>query len=231
MHFELRERGLSVQYYRLLLSLASGAVGVQSKFPRQCCRTGRRCPNAALHCWLLLGAVAQAVFEGAIAIVTKKMDFGLNSYVNISKFWHFIVFVYDGALCWNSFELLSINCKIKMYLFLYLFLCCCSCSYIWISTRGLYLLCLQFPFPSCCREGKGRVSKHHVLWNVSVRALNWRMLFLNHSRSSACGILQLWRNRSLQKESKTGNKKQVLDAAGAECVQRCVTRLDFYPSC
>lgn len=46
-----------------------------------------------------LDAVAQAVFEGAMAIVIKKIDFCLNSYVDTSKLWHFIVFMYDGALC------------------------------------------------------------------------------------------------------------------------------------
>lgn len=58
-----------MQYYRLLLSSASGAVGVQSEFPHQCCRTGRtQHPMPDFY----LGAVAQAVFEGAIAIVIKK---------------------------------------------------------------------------------------------------------------------------------------------------------------
>lgn len=44
-------------------------------------------------------------------------------------------------------------------------------------------------------------------------------------------LLQLWRNHSLQKESKTVRKKQVVDAAEVECVQRCVTWLDLYPNC
>lgn len=46
-----------------------------------------------------LGAVAQAVFEGAMAIVTKKMDFGLNSDVNISKLRYCILFMCDGTSC------------------------------------------------------------------------------------------------------------------------------------
>lgn len=160
------------------------------------------------------------------------MDIGLNSYINVSEFWHFIVFVYDGALCWNSFELYLLPAKLK---------CICSyiCSYAVVvvlisgSLPVVFTFCASnSPFHPAAGEGKGRVSKHHVLWNVSVRALNWGILFLNHSGSSLCGILlQLWRNRSLQKESKTGNKKQVLDAAEAECVQRCVTWLGFYPSC
>lgn len=44
-----------------------------------------------------LAAVAQAVFEGAMAIVTKKMDFGLNSCVSISKWRYFVLFMYDGT--------------------------------------------------------------------------------------------------------------------------------------
>lgn len=133
-----RERGQSMQCERLL-SLASGAVRVRSDFPRLCCQ------NTAPIAGFCSGAVAQAVLEGAIAIVTKKMDFALNSCVNTSKLWHFIVFMYDGASCWNSFELYMLStAKLK-----------CSFSCLLISTRDLYLLCLQIPLSILLQE-KGR---------------------------------------------------------------------------
>lgn len=86
-----------MQYYRLLLSLASGAVGVQSDFPCQCCGTGRHSRTQHPIADFYLAAVAQAIFEGAMVIVTKKMDFGLNSYVSISKLRYFVLFMYDST--------------------------------------------------------------------------------------------------------------------------------------
>lgn len=136
-----RKRGLSVQYYRLLLPLASGAVGVQSDFPRQCCGTGRHCQNTASYRWLLLGCSSSGRFWRC----HNKKDGPWFKNVSTSKLRYFVLFLYDCSLYWNSFELYMLpTAKLK-----------CSCSYLFVSTHDLYLLCLQFPFPSCHRGREG----------------------------------------------------------------------------